>query len=85
MVVSLPLNCGERVEILVGERLQRLVQHVERRADVDHHVLLGQLFAEECDIDDEGGAVHALGRPEKGIGKAVGDHDPVADLNGVHA
>ena len=61
-----------------------MFEHVERGADVDHHVLLGERLAEESDVDHEGGAVHLGGRPEERIGQAVGNHDPVTDLNGEH-
>ena len=80
---QLALELRQSVEVLIGERLQRLVEHVERRADIDHHVLLVSV-AEEGDVDHEGGAVHVLRRPEERIGQAVGDHDAVADFDGIH-
>ena len=81
---ELALELRQLVEVLVFQRFQRFAEHVERGADVDHDVLLGQLLAEERDVDDERRAVHALRRPEERIGQAVADHDAITDFDGEH-
>ena len=56
-----------------------------RPADVDDDPVRRQRLAEEGDVDDEGRSVQFLRRPEQRAPEAVGDHDVVAHLDGVHA
>src|SRR5690606_31509392 len=50
---ELALEGRDLVEVLVGERLQRLAEHIERRADIDDDVLRRELITKERDVDDE--------------------------------
>ncbi len=72
------------VEVAVIERTERSLQRVVGRADVDDNVVRAELLAEKCDIDDESRAVNFLRRAKEFALQAVGDHDVVADLDGVH-
>src|SRR6185436_5229068 len=74
------LELRQAIEVLIGERCQRLLEHLERRANIDHHVLRRQFLPIKGDIDHEGGPVQALRRAKKGIGQAVSDHDAIAHL-----
>jgi hypothetical protein len=52
--------------------------------DIHDDAVLGQRLAEEGDIDDEGCPVQPLRWPEEVAAEAVGNHDLVANLDGVH-
>src|SRR3569832_798173 len=45
---ELPFELRKHVEILVGEGFERFAENIERRADVNDHVLLRQLLSIEC-------------------------------------
>ena len=55
------------------------------RADVDDDAMAVQLAAAELDIDDVGGAVQALRRPEHLAVEAMRDHHVVANADGEHS
>jgi hypothetical protein len=55
-----------------------------RAADVDDDLVLGQTLPEESDIDDQGRAMQPLRRTEQFAAKTMGDHDVIADLDGIH-
>ena len=54
-------------------------------ADIDDDAVLREILAEEGDVNDEGGAVHGLRRPEQLAPEAMRDHDVLAHLDGIHA
>ncbi len=72
------------IKIAVSERAERRLQRVVGGPDVDDDVMRAELLAEECDIDDESRSVHFLRRAEEFTLQAVGNHDVVADFDGVH-
>jgi len=54
-------------------------------ADVDDNAVLGKRLAEEGHIHDIGRAVQLLRGAKDLAGQGVGDHDVVADFDGVHS
>ena len=78
------LELRQRVEVLVGQRLERALQHVERRADVDHHVSAVSVSRKKATSTTKVAPCSSCAGPKNGP-EAVGDHDVVAHLDGVHA
>ncbi len=72
------------VEIAVVQRLEDLVQHLQRQPDIDDDAVGAERLAEKGDVDHEGRAVQPLRRAEDLARQAVGNHDVVANLDGVH-
>ena len=72
------------VEVAVIERGERRAQHLGRQADVNDHAVHVERRTPEFQIDDERRAVEALRGTEGLAVKTVGDHEMVADRNGVH-
>ena len=72
------------VEIAVVQRRQNALQRRVGAADVDDDGVLCQAFSKEGHVDDEGRAVQPLRRPEEFSAKTMGDHDVVANFDGVH-
>jgi hypothetical protein len=72
------------VEVAVGEPLDDGVQRRRRPPDVDHDPVGVEFCAPERGVDDVGGAVQALGRPEHLAAQAVRDHHVVADGDAIH-
>jgi hypothetical protein len=52
--------------------------------DIDDDGILRQRFAKEGDIDDKGRAVELLRRAEQIALERMGDHDVIADFDGIH-
>src|SRR5215207_3438685 len=79
------LEHPELVEVLVVQLAQGRLELLVRAADVDHDPVLVHLGTAELEIDDEGGSVQPLRRPEHLALEAVRDHDVLAHPDAEHA
>src|SRR3954453_8221631 len=71
------------IEIRIAKAAEDLLERTERRADVHDDPVLVEVATPKRCLDDVRRAVQALGGSEDGTGKAVRDHDVVADGDGV--
>ena len=72
------------VEVAIVQPAEHRAQRLGRPADVDDHAVRVEVGPATLEIDHVGGAVHALRRPERIAAEAVGNHEVVADRDGVH-
>ena len=72
------------VEVPIPQIRQLVGQDRGQFPDVDHRALRRQILAPQLQLDDVGGAVQLLGRAERRIGQAMGDHDVIADRQVEH-
>ena len=85
VVVLTPAKAGMVVEVPVAEGADEVVEGTRRQPDVDDDAVGVEVRASERRLDDEGGAVQGLGRPERLAPQAVSHHHVVRDGHRVHA